>query len=629
MRVGATTAARPDASVPVWHIAVIALLAVAQIACGALASVSSSDTNRDIFLAQQIASASYFPLTGPDINGVLHLGPLWFYVLALVAWLPNAAVITASMAAISALQFPLAYLLARRFALPNAAIFFVLSLAIPSWAIASFAAMTHTLAVVPSLLFGVLAACSYRDNPDRKYAVLLGVACACMLTAHPTLVVLAGVLLIWSALAAPRQLWLPHVAIVAAMVAAVFAPMLYDQWRAGFGDIATTGQYVHSDWSLPSAFGALRLLYAIVEFAPRYYNHFWLQLPSGFALGLQAIYLALFLVAAIGLALRLIESDRRTLIAALAGLLFVQSIFVCAIRNVMPPWMVYAHWPLIAALLAIGLERSSRANPARALILAGLATTTAWTLSLYAYMASGPLDHTEIKPSPGKHALLDIREYEENELHYRLARVPFRQLYAAGAPLCEPVTLYGHYAYLTDYTFAVGAAVECGSTRNVEFGGMPRAGRSALMGLHESAWEQLHMAPHIRLGVLGLVAPDAVWHSPVGLAPVIPRMTNWPRKLQVKTENFAVSGLAPADKAVLVSHRAHRYAPFKVTAARADGREVAAAYADETAVVFRAPGGANRDVRWEIEITATSDYVDVLTFGSADAAQTASRSNSP
>jgi hypothetical protein len=604
-------------SIPAWHVAVIVLLMAAQIACGALASVSSSDTNRDIFLAQQIASGAYFPLTGPDITGVLHLGPLWFYVLALVAWLPNAAFVTAAMAAISASQFPLAYVLARRVALPGAAIFFVLALAIPSWVIASFAAMTHTLAVVPSLLFGALVAHGYRRNPDLKHALLLGVACACMMTAHPTLVVMAGALLIWSAAAASRRLWLPHGAIVAAVAALTLAPMVYEQWRDGFADVATATRYVHTDWNPPSVFDALRLLRAIVEFAPRYFNHFWLEFPSGLALGLQTVYLALLLAAGVGIVLRLVESDRRGLIAALCGLLLVQSLFVCAIRNVMPPWMVYAHWPLICALLAIGLDRCSRADAGRALVMAALAITTAWTLSLYAYLASGPLDHTEIKPSPGKHALLDIREYEENELHYRLARVPFRQLYAVGAPLCEPVTLYGHYAYLMDYTFAVAAAVDCGSTRNVEFGGMPHTGRKAILGLHESAWEQLHMTPQQRLGVFGLTAPEAVWHSPVALAPVIPRLTNWPRKLQLATEHFVVSGTALSDAAVLVSHRAHRYATFKVVAARADGNEIVPAYADETAVVFRVPDGEKRTIHWEIDIDAMSDYVDVLTFESA------------
>ena len=159
---------------------------------------------------------------------------------------------------------------------------------------------------------------------------------------------------------------------------------------------------------------------------------------------------------------------------------------------------------------------------------------------------------------------------------------------------------------------------ECGSAAGVQFGGLLQPGRAALLGLHESAWAQLGMTPARWIGVLGVSKPAAVWYSSNPLAPVVPRLTNFPRTVRVDTRRFTVSGDAPADHAVLVSSRAHRYAPFDVIGARVDGQDVQPGYRDVTAVVFLAPQALRerKAVHWDIDIEATAEYVDVLTFAS-------------
>ena len=43
------------------------------------------DSIRDIYQANSIASGSSLPLTGPQLAHTVHLGPLWFYILAVPA----------------------------------------------------------------------------------------------------------------------------------------------------------------------------------------------------------------------------------------------------------------------------------------------------------------------------------------------------------------------------------------------------------------------------------------------------------------------------------------------------------------------------------------------------------------
>jgi hypothetical protein len=615
--------------VPAWHVAILLALAAAQIGCGIWTSVASSDTNRDIFFAQQIASGAGFPLTGPGINAMLHLGPLWYYVLAVPLWLiPNAAAVTGAMAAISALQFPLAYALGRRFGSAREGLLFAVALALPGWMNLSLASLTHPIAVVPALLFGVVAALRYRESPDLKRAALVGLACVFMLSAHPTLVLFAGLLVLWSAARTPTHAkWLIHGLVVIGLLALAIAPALYEQLREGFADLATTTRYTQTEWTMPSLSKAAELIYAILYFGPKYIATFVLTLDPKTTRALLWIYGLVLVAAGIGLAMRLVwQPERRGLIIVLLVLLLVQSTFVCAIRTAMPAWMVYAEWPVIAALVALGLEWfCAIGSVGRIAAAAGLLVTTLWSFDVYALLASGPLDHADIKNSPGKRGSADIRDYEKARYDFRLARIPFRQLFAIGDPLCKPVALYGHYAYFVDYTFAVSAAARCGSTSNVRYGGIPEAGRTPLLGLHESAWSRLGMAPETRIGVLGISTPIAIWQSPAPFAPVLPRLTNWPRTLATDVHRATVSGDAPPDQAVLVSHRAHRYLPFQVIGARIDGHTVDPVYTDVTAVVFRAPAAyaGNPTVHWDVDIEAAMDYVDVLTFASAAAASDA------
>lgn len=602
----------------------IAVLMLVQVACAIFSSTASTDTNRDIYFAQQIASAREFPLLGPQINGMLHMGPVWFYVLAPAAWLvPNAAAVTACMAFIGALQFPLAYCLGTHFGSPREGLLFVLALAAPGFMAVSLVSLTHTIAVIPSLLLGVFAAMAYRARPDWKRASWLGVVSALALNAHPTTLPVLAALLLWSAIGARglRHVFL-HAAIVAAVVALSFAPMLYAQWRDGFADAATTAQYVHATLALPSLSKGLFLVYAILDYGPKYMARFWLDMPAVGARWLMAVWAGVVVAAGFGLVARFLREPRaRRLIALLLGILVLQSIFVCAIRTDMPPWMIYAQWPLIAALLALGLDWICRKGRyGRAAVAAALIVTTAWSFAIWTHMAMGGSDFVEMKPAPGKMPLMaDIREYDNDREFLRMPRMPFRQIFAIGSPLCEPATLFGHYAYFVDISYGIGALQACGDRGNIRLGGPVEPGRNAMFGLRDLAWQRLGMKPARWIGVLGLGTPTAVWHSTVPLRPETPHLSTLPHRISAVAKRFRIDGEAAPDQAVLVAHRTNRYVPFSIIGATANGIEIEPVYEDAMTAAYRLPAGfAADEVHWRFEIEGAADYVDALTFASGD-----------
>ena len=558
----------------------VGTLMCAQILCGMFASIASSDTNRDIFFAQAIGAGRYFPMVGPEINHTLHLGPLWYYLLAPAAWFGNAAAVTALMGVISATQFPLAYILGRRFGSDRHAILFVGALALPGWITVSLASMTHTLLVVPACLFSVLATAAYRDHPSVGKAFLIGIGMALLVTAHPTTLPIAALLLVWAALRAPTGSGFVIQAVVAiGLPLLALAPMIYVEYRDHLGDIDTLAAYSNGGWRLPPPTSIPLELYAVVTYGPKYLLRFLLGLPGRMERFWFAVYAALMIVSFAGVALQARERGApRNLIVTIVVVLCLQVYFTCAIRPVMPPWMVYVQWPLIAALVAIGLSRvCAYGNTARWLVSAMMGSLLALTLWSYKIFTDNDPNHSEIKPSAGKSGSFDIRDYEKSKYVYRLPRLRFTELFRLGEPLCEPTSLYGHYAYLVDYTFAVSAAFACGSVDQVEFGG-PRTGRQELFALTKGAWHLALLVPERWIGSLGVIKLKQIWSSPVPLVPVLPRLDNFPRGLKPRTQDFVVEGVASADEAVAVASRAHRYLPFMVVGVTADGQPAATAY---------------------------------------------------
>ncbi|WP_347261735.1 hypothetical protein [Rudaea sp.] len=449
-----------------WHPVAIGALMLAHIVCAVLASNASSDTNRDIFFAQQIASGSLFALTGPAINGVLHLGPLWYYLLAPVFLiLPNAAAISGFICAVGALQYPLAYRLARRYASAREGILFVFALALPSFMDVQLGWLTHTVAIVPSLMLGVFAAAHYRERPSAARALWVGLALTFMLCAHPTLALLGGLLALWGGAKTPT--WAArfgHALIVLVPIVLSLLPMLFDQWRHGFADASTAAVYIDSDWSVPSLAKAVVLIGAVLENGPKYVSRFWLELSPSAMRPLIAVYALIVSAAVAGLIVRVLrDKTRRGLIGLLVALALAQAMFVCVVRGIQPPWMVFALWSILAALIALGLEWiCGTGRTARALVAASLAVTSIWSVAVWVHFASAPQKLVDIKPSSGKRGSYDVRDYEKAKQEIPMPRLPYRQYLSIAKPLCAPVNLYGHYAHFVDITYAVGAMQRCG-----------------------------------------------------------------------------------------------------------------------------------------------------------------------
>lgn len=598
---------------------------------GVFAAVASSDTSRDVFMAQQIASGQWFPLAGPAINSMFHLGPLWFYLLSLqLLAVPSAAAVTGAMGAISALQFPLAYRIGCRLSSRDDGLLFALSLALPGWVVTSFGSLTHPVMVIPSLLLGLLAVLAYRDRPNARNAIGVGLALCLMCAAHPTLVLLGALMVGGCMLGAPGLgQALRHAAAMVLIVLLSLTPMLYQQWQLEITDPARLSAYTRSDWSVPSPIAGIRLIYATIMYGPHYLARYWLGLTPQITGVLFGMYLLLLGLAAMGIVQRARTQPRDLrLIIWVFGVLLLHSMFVAAVRDTMPAWMVHAHWLFIAALVALGLGGLWQYQWLRLVIGLLFATCLTWTMCCYAWL-NGTIEFPNVSAAGREHPYVDIRNYVDRQgASFRLPRTPFREVFDLGVFDCRPVTLYGHLAQQVDFTYAVGALQRCGSASHIEFGGVPQPDRPAWLGLQHEAWEQAGLQPQRWLGGLGISAPLKVWHSRNSLRPVRPELNSLPRIVTASASEFSVAGQADRSHAVLVAHRAYRYLHFSVVRAEADGRSVEPVYSDvESALFLLPPSESGAPVQWQITLNASADHVDVLTFGAVASERDQARGN--
>jgi hypothetical protein len=97
-------------------------------------SPASVDSVRDIYEAHAIASGATLPLEGPQLAHSVHLGPLWYYILAIPAALSEGwGGIALIVFLLSALKFWLSFLLGKSLHSFQMGLLFALFLALPSW----------------------------------------------------------------------------------------------------------------------------------------------------------------------------------------------------------------------------------------------------------------------------------------------------------------------------------------------------------------------------------------------------------------------------------------------------------------------------------------------------------------
>ncbi|HEY0178203.1 MAG TPA: hypothetical protein VGC30_01055 [Dokdonella sp.] len=571
------------------------------------------DFARDVFTAERLLHGEAFPLAGPILGGVLHLGPLWYYALASMLgasgghWLGLSALI----ALVSALQIPFAYLGGKALADRRTGLLWAAALALPS--LGTFAAMlpSHPTFAWPAVTAFLLCAIRAARRPQPKY--LFGMALALMLAlhAHPSTLALTWIGVPVALYGARRgALRGRDFAIAAAIVLLPYLPLFAWDAAHGFGDLRTTAGYTATFDLARTAAALPALLEAVTLGGPRY----WIGPVLGGSPRAEAAVAAALVVCAalagLGL-LRLAAQPATRLRAALALLAFAAALAITALlRDITPFYMTAAVHVAGAGVLALGLGALADRRAVRALCVA----FAAFALGADAWAAAGAARLQTRGAWPfAWFPLMDVA-------HARGAAAPLLLMPAYAMPasarfLCtEPApAIHGGYANALLLNYAVETRLACPSA-DVELGGNDPA-RTHWLGLSRALFARLDVDPQRRLGPVGVVRAEPIAFGRALRPADEPRYPAYtpqfgaaqPQRLRIRLQ---------AGQFLVVSDLATELDRGFAAVATLAGRPLAPKAADTASRVYACDAcAAGEDA--EIELTLTSANpgdLDVVTF---------------
>ena len=478
---------------------------------GLLAS-PTVDSIRDLYQAYYIATGDHWPLQGPQLAGSIHLGPAWFYLLALPALIgENLHAVSVFVFALSGLKFYLAWCLGKQLYSSALGLTFALMLALPSWSSTQLLIWTHTSVLETAVLAYLILLRGAILHARNKSWTGLGVAYSLAIHAHPTAAPF-GWLMIFATSTVRRHpkfiLWWLLGFTIPLIPYAVF------QSLHGFPDLSGLNRYAETDLAPVGVSEIIKLIYSVVVVGPNLF--YQTTLPDS----ISHVFIALhWIIVVAGLAGFLFWAGRiaprlKLLISVALANFALVTLFVILIRSRTPWHLAYASSLSLDFIYAIFWVVVLENIPKARLLLAPLV--------VFAYMsviggAAARLENGSLRIQ--ERVFYDVK-YIRSEWGRPGLSIPARHAGTTGEFLCsEPVALHGPYAASIDAHVGIEAAFTCGRRDQIILGGKDPA-YTHWVGISARTAKALGTKPQLEVGNVRLYKPLAIGDSgqPIDLA---------------------------------------------------------------------------------------------------------------
>lgn len=597
-----------------WQVAAVLLMAVLGVLYALVAQNMTGviDTTRDLYWAWQIGNGLAFPAVGPVIHGgVLQLGPWWYYLLAIpIAFGAGIVAVPAMICFIAWLQYPLGWLLGTRIGGPRLGFMLVLALVMPGWSALALMFATHTSVAGTALSALALAALAWDRDPRAWRALLVGLAAAAALHAHPSTLLVCAVVAI--ALLARRRLpWarsLAHAGIAVAVVVAAFLPVLLQGGDAVATLAGKLAGHAESEFAT-DVFS--RLVPSVLGIAV---GGGWSGplLLSRWDLGtVQLVHFLWLIAASAGFAAAFwpgasVAARRWALFAAI--LFVAQVAFLVVLRPILPMWMVNTALPMLALCLALGWSRIAGAD-LRGLMLGLLAAGfhAALGLALYGITLRAP---TSFRMAEGDQPWLDASKRPHGWREEPAVALSLRELATLSPALCDADSVHGPLAFFVEQTHGLSVDAACGPRPQLRYGGT--GGAVAAFGMPLHGWRAAGIEPAVRGGSFGLstgVRPlgpgDGDGRRALGPGDVAPHAEG-------EAADHAWTVVLAADELLAVSNLHPWSAPSRIDAVLADGRPAIRVHEDRVLTLYRCDACSGDAVTWDVRGYVAAGNYDLV-----------------
>jgi len=458
------------------------------------------DFSRDLFVAWRFLQGEEVPLAGPVLAGTIHLGPVWYWLLAaLLALTRSGFGVVALLGLLSATQVILAWRLGRALHSERAGLLWAALLALPGWSSFEWMLPQHYLLTAPLVLAFLLCAVRYVQQRRTRWLVGMALAFVLALHAHPSSLGLAwiGLGVLVQSVAARR--FRPGAWLAAAAVAALpLLPYLYWSLANDFADLRAGSAYLTDGQSTGTLANALPLLQAVAVGGTRYWLEVLLAWPPATVAATTALLVSVFVAALYGLLRGLREPAARRLALIVLGSVVALTVTAALIRYQTTYYMTTPLRVVLLGAVALGLAplRVPGAGFLRGAAVAlalGLNLLCAGAAARFVVDGNWPFDFQ---------ALFDVSGARGEP--QRLLLLPAYAMRDSGEFLCgqNAPSAHGAYARHLLYDYAMEMRLRC--ARSDVLAGGDDAARTHWLGLARDLARSAALTPSRRVGALAL-----------------------------------------------------------------------------------------------------------------------------
>ncbi|WP_257387046.1 glycosyltransferase family 39 protein [Tahibacter caeni] len=458
------------------------------------------DFARDLFVAWRFLHGEEVPLAGPVLAGTIHLGPVWYWLLAVLLALARSWFgVVALLGLLSATQVILAWRLGRALHGERAGLLWAALLAVPAWSSFEWMLPQHYVLTAPLVLAFLLCAVRYVQRRRMRWLVGMALTFVFALHAHPSSLGLAWIGLGVFVHALATRTFRPLDWLAAACVAALpLLPYLYWSLANDFADFRAGGAYLLDGQSTGTIANAGSLLQAVAFGGTRYWLEVLLAWPPAATTAATALLVLAFGAGLYGLLRQVREPDSRRLALLALGSVAALALTTALIRHQTTYYMTTPLRVVVLGAVALGLAQL-RAPPAA--LLRGATVAFAIGLNLIGAVAAARFAVNGNWPFDFQ-ALFDVGGARGEP--QRLLLLPAYAMRDSGEFLCGETapSLHGAYARHLLYDYAMEMRLGC-MRSDAEAGG-DSAARSHWLGLARDTARTAALVPARRVGALAL-----------------------------------------------------------------------------------------------------------------------------
>jgi hypothetical protein len=568
------------------------------------------DGMRDLVAAWDIISGARLPLAGPVINESVHLGPVWFYILAIPLAISHSLTITLLFVGVLAgLKFWLAEAIGRQAVGARFGLLFAAALAMPGWSLLTPIIFTHTALIETSMLAVAYCLLRLAQGGSPRWWLSFGILQALALHTHPVTVLLLVLLppVCWMRFArgdcelAREMRWL-GLGIVAGLLP--FLPSLLFEAERNWKGFEQLGRFASGHAPIAEVLAAPSLWYGIAIRGPdMLFSHLASPVAGEFA---RWLWIALLLAALLGCirAARLVSTRRNLLVTLLV--ICISLLLLAALRDRTTYYMALAWIPFWSVLITLGWW--SLVRKSAGLVMVGAATLcTFGSVSVVQRMEQGFVQ----LPIMSVH---DVRLVSPT---FGLPVIPAWRIERFGRDVCTkpvPVVLHGPLGQSYDSVLGLPGRMACGDTPWVTVGGgAAEAGAVHLLGLTPAqlrglGWQDAGWAEAFSLAPSRIIAASST--SVLADGSVYPFRTRQASVPPIQKFTFE----AAHSELIMSSNLFGAYEASEVVTIDANGHQPRQLMQDSVSTVWRCSACDPEPVRWELEVRSRSAVVDLLVF---------------